>query len=137
MLKLQNLCLFTAADTSACCLQEADKKAAQDATHDLWKRAEAITQAAPVVSAYDASQAHQQFAGAEALSRSACLFVVVKLYVRWLQQCVRSSHTLCYLEAPLWITNRDAPCSMKYAEHEALTHQDSQTNILHRLNILL
>ncbi|DBB02296.1 TPA: hypothetical protein ACH3X3_011312 [Trebouxia sp. C0006] len=50
-------------------MQDADREAAQDATRDLWGRAEAISQAAPVVSAYDASQAHQQFAGAEALSR--------------------------------------------------------------------
>jgi len=62
VLKLHNSCLLTA---SACRLQDADREAAREASYDLWKRAEAITQAAPVVSAYDASQAHQQFAGAE------------------------------------------------------------------------
>lgn len=100
MLKLHISCLLTAAETSACCLQDADREAAQDATRDLWGRAEAISQAAPVVSAYDASQAHQQFAGAEALSRSACLFLV-RSCMCWLQQDLRCSILCCWLQQDL------------------------------------
>ena len=100
VLKLRISCLVTAAETSACCLQDADREAAQDATRDLWGRAEAISQAAPVVSAYDASRAHQQFAGAEALSRSACLFVVQSCMC-WLQQDLRCCILCCWLQQDL------------------------------------